>query len=1293
MAAFEAPPRKTGRLKGSSVCFLAILVLISLSFPAGGASSAEKGAGFSIRLTVRERSRVARRAEPVTSGVPVARSAGLLSTENLRLFDEGGGQVPAQFEVTSRWGGAPGELSLPIKWLLVDFMADVPAGGQATYDLRDSGGERAGTPLAVTRDDAGAIEIETGAARFTVSKARFNVFDSVVLGGRQLVTPAGSSAVVATDTGGRAYSSAASAPGEVELETDGPIRKTVRVSGGLTGSGGALLDYNARISVFAQSTEARLELTVTNRRDPVVSESQPQCWDIGCPESAAFSDLTANLDVNPGSGGSLLLGGAGGEFAGGQLEVYQDSSGTASWDRHRGNNPRPQSYVSFRGYRVYRDGGQVSAGDQASPWLDCSGDAGGVAVATRDFWQNFPKALRGSGTRLETSLFPSEYSGDFSFRPGEQKTHEILFRFHSAGADPREMDGRTKALADPLFAEASPEHYLMSGALGRVTGLTGDGEFAAYEQLNRSTLEGEGANLYKVVEDADFYSWQDYGDVPLDYEDGGTGTFNHKYNFDLGMQLQFMRTGDFRWFRLAEAAGKHVADLDVIHTPGAPDQWWEGGYFGHSYHDEDSNSNPNRNAGAPHPDLVFGTPGLLQLYYLTGYRPARETALEIAGNVKYRFDNSFGRGNGQGYAEAPDYENGCLSPRPFAHGLWVLIEAFKATGDAGYLDTAEWLISNSHGAVDLFIGEPIAGDRRYTKVFTWDLLEFSLGKYLDLCAEAGRTDGSGALDLLVAMTRQEARVMWKTDERGNKGVPYAWMKDGTPWGWEDVEVAVNVCNWHLLTADALAYGYAYGAGDDLMDRAREAFKTGSNPDIEYYSPVYTATKEATNSANFGLAYLYQVHPPDVPPGESAEFNEWLCLENPDAQTANVSIDYYFGSGASMSQSLEVPGRTRRTINVNDAVGGGRDVSARVTADRSIFAERPMYFDYHGSMKGGHCAAGTPAPATEWYFAEGCTRSGFETWITLENPGETGGLVTLTYMLENGENIVQQVNSPPESRVTVNVNDRVGPERDVSAYVSSQVPVIAERPMYFLYHGAWDGGHDEVGVAAPSTDWCFAEGTTRGNASDGWFEEWLCLQNPGASEAHVRVLYLEPGGGTIARDYAVAPASRRTVSVNAEVGPERDVGMKVSSDVPVIAERPMYFSCRGILNGGHDVAGAVEPGVEWHFAEGCTRDGFQTWLCLANTSESETTATVDYFLGTGRNMTHSMVLPPLSRTTIDVNTDIGPGEDVSMRVTSRDPIVCERPMYFSYGQGWAGGHAVMGATGAGTVWHFAEGCTR
>jgi hypothetical protein len=146
----------------------------------------------------------------------------------------------------------------------------------------------------------------------------------------------------------------------------------------------------------------------------------------------------------------------------------------------------------------------------------------------------------------------------------------------------------------------------------------------------------------------------------------------------------------------------------------------------------------------------------------------------------------------------------------------------------------------------------------------------------------------------------------------------------------------------------------------------------------------------------------------------------------------------------------------------------------------------------------------------------------------------------------------------------------------------------------------------------------------------------------------------------------------------------DVSIRVTSDVPIVAERPMYFLYQGVWSGGHNVIGSTQPNYEWFFAEGCTRPGFHTWLCLQNPGEEEAHVTIDYLCGDGANISRKMTVGARSRATVAVHGDamgIGVHDnargDVSIRVTSDVPIVAERPMYFLYGGEIPGGHNTLG----------------
>ncbi len=303
------------------------------------------------------------------------------------------------------------------------------------------------------------------------------------------------------------------------------------------------------------------------------------------------------------------------------------------------------------------------------------------------------------------------------------------------------------------------------------------------------------------------------------------------------------------------------------------------------------------------------------------------------------------------------------------------------------------------------------------------------------------------------------------------------------------------------------------------------------------------------------------------------FEEWLCLANPGGAWANVTVDYISGSGGSVRGSYALPPFSRRTISVNGEVGAGRELSMQVQADQPIVAERPMYFFYGGLIDGGHDVVGATATSNTWYFAEGTTRSGFDEYLTILNSGDVGANVAVYYLLGPGQGDAQRkyYSVRANSRFTINVRDEVGSGKDVSCFIQSDRPVVAERPMYFLY-GSWSGGHDVMGANYASDSWVFTEGTTRTG-----FEEWLTLANPNAQSVTATIDYFVGygQGSNIRRRYSIAAGSRATIYVPEEVGRERDVSAVVRSSIPIVAERPMYFRY-GAWDGGSDVLGYPGP---------------------------------------------------------------------------------------------------------------------
>jgi len=328
----------------------------------------------------------------------------------------------------------------------------------------------------------------------------------------------------------------------------------------------------------------------------------------------------------------------------------------------------------------------------------------------------------------------------------------------------------------------------------------------------------------------------------------------------------------------------------------------------------------------------------------------------------------------------------------------------------------------------------------------------------------------------------------------------------------------------------------------------------------------------------------------------------------------------------------------------------------------------------------------PYLSSQWYFAEGTTRSGFEEWLCLLNPGDASVTLQCEYMFPDGRQS-ESYQLPPHSRYTVNVNEEVSGERDISIALDSDNPVMAERPMYFDYKGTLRGGHDVVGSTMPSGIWYFAEGYTGTG-----FDTWLCLQNPNDYGIDATITFMFEGGGTQTYNASLDPLSRFTLNVNETVGPDRGVSMMVESLDPLIAERPVYFNYKGVDKGGHNVVGANLPSTTWFFAEGCTRGGFEEWLCLQNPYPTGTGVDILYSTQDGPAFYEEVYIPGNSRKTVNVNESLGPDQDVSVIILSEGPIVAERPMYFNYQGARSGGHDSVGCDIPSYGWYFGEGYT-
>ncbi|MBN2027393.1 MAG: hypothetical protein JW854_11600 [Actinobacteria bacterium] len=427
-------------------------------------------------------------------------------------------------------------------------------------------------------------------------------------------------------------------------------------------------------------------------------------------------------------------------------------------------------------------------------------------------------------------------------------------------------------------------------------------------------------------------------------------------------------------------------------------------------------------------------------------------------------------------------------------------------------------------------------------------------------------------------------------------------------------------------------------------------------------------------------------PAPAPQQSPDTFESYLLIMNPNEQAAQVTVTFQGEDGSNQSFSYDVGANSRFTVPVRETVGCG-SFSTDVESDIPVLAERAMYFRYEGRM-GGHDSIGAIQPSTTWFFAEGYTGDSFDTWVLLQNPNDVEAAVTLSFMRPDGGVITHQVNIPPRRRHSVHVDEVPGLEStDVSTQVASNVPIVAERAMYFNYGGK-DGGHDSIGASSASNTWFFAEGYTGDT-----FDTWVLLQNPNEGTATVSLSFMKPDGSVVSQQVSIPGRRRQSVHVDSVPGLEAtDVSTRIDSDLPIIAERSMYFSYQG-RKGGHATMGAASPESQWYLAEGYTGGEFDEYVLLLNPGDEAASVDVVFMRSDGVNVNRKIEMGPHSRFTIHVD-EVGNLADaeVSTKVTSSTPIVVELAQYFNF-RGLADGNNAIGSCQPSTDWYFAEGCVK
>lgn len=554
---------------------------------------------------------------PVTLGVPFPKGA-LRSPDHVRVLNDRGIEVPAQVTEVTSW--APQDSS--IQWIWVDFLTDGSKGYTLEYGpaVRRRARVKGRLRIVNSQRPAGGLEVDTGALRFRVVRGEGGFLEDA-----ELLTAAGAIPVLKSpgsrgsfldllDDSGRDESRAVVNFTTIE-KGSGPLHAILRIEGeyryGRADNRSA--PFVTRLHVWAGKPWIKVLHTFTYTGMPDQRRPQQGQHAHVATRGAALlvedpldQGFTRPNDRIAAAGLTLILAEPVVKARTSTLEGVWWKTGSENLAEvtlgaesvsllQTGPKPdrKPPVPESMGEHRIggfaatLKEGSRlIHQGERAAGWFGLEGASVGVVAAFKDVLQEYPKAFTADPARnrfiasiwpdlvepmsfARHSLKPEIEEGVATMENGAEglaKTTELSIVLH-ARSEGSAAARASRTLIDPPVVSAAPRWYAESGAFGAL----------APRQEKHPELERALDTKFDWwLFNQGFVPWYgmwDYGDGKLSF-DPAEGTWdiwgNNEPAEDLLLWMQFVRTGETRFARAAQALSRHSMDIDNIHWPAAP---------------------------------------------------------------------------------------------------------------------------------------------------------------------------------------------------------------------------------------------------------------------------------------------------------------------------------------------------------------------------------------------------------------------------------------------------------------------------------------------------------------------------------------------------------------------------------------------------------------------------------------------------------------------------------------------------------------------------------------------------
>jgi hypothetical protein len=872
---------KMGRIK-KILCITSVSIFWCLIHNYVSLASSE----LAVELHVREQRGVNRTSAPVSYGVPFAREANLLTTDN--LYIEG---KQAQFRVLSRYDGPPEDKTRPIRMILVDFQMDINAWEARKLKLVNIPPKPVTQLLPIIFDQSDdlatktpeGVVIDTGSVTVYISGTAGNLFDRVLTaeGFPVIQHPREDGFHVLFN--GVTYSSANVSPDSIIIEENGSLRCVIKVEGQFADAAGNLLippptrtgtipdtplRYTVRYEAYKGKRYVKLQVTLRNENKGWTYQESRPVHNIHITQ--AYLKTTLN---HLSQSRQVVFDGYADSFVNGTYGILQrevSDGKKPAYDWH---------------YGITRNGHHVAQGSKYDSFVNIRDSTHGLMVANRWFWQNHPVDVTVSDNELHMNLWPDvrdaiwppNDGSTHRILGGSWKTHEILYAFHGPAAD---FDQDLAHIKNRLIARCSDEYYaatdffpFMAPAEVKATHVFPAGESlqtaltffnhqhrakfdSAYIQ-NRSryntVLDMRGGRKVKLSKDPDhyatWYGWLAFGGMP---RAPGFGYHNQHYDWSYLALMGFLRFADYSMLEMAEEFLRHKADFLVIHDPEAKkgDGTLRYEYHGGQRYEQDALFSYHDDYGPysskPRMASHFWTSGMTLQYLLTGdhfYKDAVSQCYDHVVRVK----------------DIPTMTG--AETRNQSRGIDALVNAYILTGNHSYIEWAydifvHYLLTKEGGSGDQSSGWIKGGQPdKMSIIFDAWMIEPVIKLHLSLLS-ADKVEPAGNVKRFIYRWSDWAKnSLWKNKPHGqyrNSKKQYFPYVIHSQWDIDANSFAGVVDAEHSIDYTSLfAYRYLLETGPckkSWLSLARNIFK-----DCLYYGKTsrWTATKLTQGSYPHG----------------------------------------------------------------------------------------------------------------------------------------------------------------------------------------------------------------------------------------------------------------------------------------------------------------------------------------------------------------------------------------------------------------------------------------------------------